>query len=123
MKQDVKEHIRTCPACNAHNHGQRHEAPPLAPQPRISRPFERIGIDFMEEPQSARGNHAVLIVIDHATKCVEAKACSDQTAETVARFVFENIICHHGAPKRDLVGPRQMLHGGGDGAPHQAVWH
>ena len=99
VKQDVKEYIRTCPACNARNHGQRHEAPPLAPEPRISRPFERIGIDFMEEPQSARGNHAVLVVIDHATKWVEAKACSDETAETAARFVFENIICRHGAPK------------------------
>ncbi len=53
----------------------------------------------MEEPQSARGNHTVLVVIDHATKWVEAKACSDQTAETAAHFVFENIICRHGALK------------------------
>ena len=68
VKQDVKEFICTCPASNARNHDQRHEAPPLAPEPRISRPFERIGIDFMEEPQSARGNHTVLVVIDHATK-------------------------------------------------------
>ncbi len=41
----------------------------------------------------------MLVVIDHATKQVEAKACNDQTAETAAHFVFEDIICCHDAPK------------------------
>ena len=72
---------------------------PLAPEPRIARPFERIGVDFMEAPQTPNGNRAVLVVIDHATKWVEAKACADETAETAARFIFDNVVCRHGAPK------------------------
>ena len=43
-------------------------APPLAPQPHITTLFECIGIDLMDEPQSPRANHGVVVVIDHTTK-------------------------------------------------------
>ena len=86
MKMSVKEYIRTCPACNARNERHSEHAAPLAPEPRIAQPFARIGVDYMEEPCTTRGNRAVLVVIDHATKWVEAKACKDQTAETAARW-------------------------------------
>ena len=43
-------------------------ATPLTPQhPHIFTLFEWIGIDMMDEPQSPRVNHGV-VVIDHATK-------------------------------------------------------
>ena len=96
MKASVNEYIRTCPACNERH--REHEAP-LAPEPRIAQPFARIGVDYMEEPYTTRGNRAILVVIDHATKWVEAKACPNQTAETAARFIFENVVCRHGAPR------------------------
>ena len=99
MKSSVKEYIRTCPACNARNERHGEVAVQLAPEPRIAQPFARIGVDYMEEPVTKNGNHAVLVVIDHATKWVEARACKDETAETAARFIFENIVCRHGAPK------------------------
>ena len=99
MKSSVKEYIRTCPACNARNERHSEVAVQLAPEPRIAQPFARIGVDYMEEPVTKNGNHAVLVVIDHATKWVEARACKDETAETAARFIFENIVCRHGAPK------------------------
>ena len=99
MKASVKEYIRTCPACNARNERHSENAAQLAPEPRIAQPFARIGVDYMEEPCTTRGNRAVLVVIDHATKWVEAKACPNQTAETAARFIFENIVCRHGAPR------------------------
>ena len=99
MKASVREYIRTCPACNARNERHSENAVPLAPEPRIAQPFARIGVDYMEEPCTPRGNRAVLVVIDHATKWVEAKACPDETAETAARFIFENVVCRHGAPR------------------------
>ena len=99
MKASVKEYIRTCPACNARNERHSENAAQFAPEPRIAQPFARIGVDYMEEPVTKNGNHAVLVVIDHATKWVEARACKDEMAETAARFIFENIVCRHGAPK------------------------
>ena len=89
MKASVKEYIRTCPACNARNERHNESVAPLAPEPRIAQPFARIGVDYMEEPCTPRGNRAILVVIDHATKWVEARACPDETAETAARFIFE----------------------------------
>ena len=65
----------------------------------IALPFARIGVDNMEELFTTRGNRAVHVVIDHATKWDEVKACADETAETAARFIFENVVCHHGAPR------------------------
>ena len=48
--------------------------------------------DYMDKPCTSRGNQAVLVVIDHATKWVKAKACKDETAETAAKFIFESCI-------------------------------
>ena len=62
VKEDMKERFFTCPPCNPHNHGH-HQAP----QWRIITLFECICIDLMDEPQSQRVNHGV-VVIDHATK-------------------------------------------------------
>ena len=33
------------------------------------------------------------------SKWVEAKACTIQTAETAARFIFENVVYRHDAPR------------------------
>ena len=44
------------------------QAPPLAPQLRVTALFEYIGIDLMDEPQSPRANHGVMVVTDHDTK-------------------------------------------------------
>ena len=118
MKTSVKEFIRTCPACNARNERHSENAAQLAPEPRIAQPFTRIGVDDMEEPCTSRGNRAVLVVIDHDTKkWVEAKACTNQTAETAARLIFEN-----GAPREIWSDRGKCFAEGGDGTPEQALW-
>ena len=55
----------------------------------------------MENPCTTRGNRAEHVVIDHATKWDEVKACADETAETTARFIFENVVCHHEASRAE----------------------
>ena len=37
-------------------------------QPHITTLFECIVIDLVDEPQSPRANHGVVVVIDHAAK-------------------------------------------------------
>jgi len=96
MKETVKAFIRTCPICNERK-GDSRKAP-LAPEPRVGRPFQRIGIDFAELGLTKNGNRYVFVVIDHASKFVEALACDNEKAETAADFIFSNIICRYGAP-------------------------
>ena len=76
LKESVRAYVKSCPVCNERK-GDRRKAP-LAPEPRISRPFQTIGIDFMELSPSKKGNRYVFVVINHATKWVEALACNNE---------------------------------------------
>jgi len=109
MKESVRTFIRTCPVCNERK-GDKQRAP-LAPEPRIETPFARVGIDFMELPKSSQGNKYIFVVIDHATKYVEALACDNQKATTAAKFLFDNVICRHGAPEEILSDRGQAFTG------------
>ena len=40
--------------------------------------------------------------MDYFTKWPKARAISDIKADTVAQFIYEEIICHHGIPKEIL---------------------
>jgi len=53
-------------------------------------------------PQSTRGNKYIIQAVEHKTRWVIAKAYREATAKTVARFVYEHIICVFGSPKRLL---------------------
>jgi len=109
MKQNIKDFVRACPICNERK-GDPHQAP-LAPEPRVDRPFFRIGIDYMELPVSSKGNKYIFVVIDHATKFVEALACDNQRADTAANFIFSNVICRYGAPQEILSDRGQAFTG------------
>jgi transposase InsO family protein len=53
-------------------------------------------------PETRKKNRYIITFTDHFSKWVEAEAIPDQTAETVARVILEQIICRHGAPERFL---------------------
>jgi len=40
--------------------------------------------------------------MDYFTKWPEARAIPDMKADTVAKFIFEEIVCRHGVPKEIL---------------------
>ena len=56
---------------------------PLNPIP-LSGPFDRVGVDTMQMPQTERGNRCVIVFMDYLTLWVEAFATEDQTSETIA---------------------------------------
>ena len=51
--------------------GGRRSKPPLKSIP-VGGPFERVGVDLMEMPQTMEGNRYVLVFLDYLTKWVEA---------------------------------------------------
>ena len=97
MRKDVQEHVAKCSICNSCM-GVPASAP-LAPEERIGRPFARVGIDFMKLIEAESGNTSVVVVIDHASKWVEAKAVRGESAMEAAQMIFDNIICRHGCPQ------------------------
>ena len=85
--------------CNAHNPKPEASNPLLQAEERAYAPWERVGIDYTEIGRSEEGPSQILVMIDHATKYVIAKATKDGSAETAARVLFEDLICKYGAPR------------------------
>ena len=58
--------------------------------------------DRRPHPTSSKGNAYILTVIDHFTKWVEIFPMKNQEASTVAKLLFDRIICVHGFPLQIL---------------------
>lgn len=95
MDRDIRHYVETCDVC------QRRDPPirsqPLNPIP-VTAPFDRWGIDIVHLPRTDNSNRYAVVAIDYFTKWPEARALPNIRAETVAQFIFEDIICRHGCP-------------------------
>src|SRR6185312_10518247 len=97
MYKDIKEYVKTCEECQKRQKSKRKE--PLHPI-QVGRAFERIGIDLVGPlPITARNNCYIIVATDYLTRWPEAKAVPDAGAETLTKFIFEEIVCRHGVPK------------------------
>ena len=50
----------------------------------------------MELPLTVNGNRYAITFV---TKWVESFACNDQTSETIAKLLIDNVVCRHGVPE------------------------
>ena len=57
---------------------------------------------MLQLPVTEAGNKYVVVFADYLTKWVEAFAVKDQSAETIAHLLVEEIFCRHGAPQQLL---------------------
>jgi hypothetical protein len=91
MYENIKEYIRACDSCQ--RRGRKRNPEPLQPIP-VGNPFEKIGIDFVGPlPLTSRRNKYIIVATDYLTKWPEARAVSEATAQKVADFIYEDIIC------------------------------
>ena len=100
MFEDVRTYVKTCDTCQRRGSQTRRE--PLTPL-KIEGPFCRVGIDIKGPlPRTEKGNRYIIVAMDYFTKWPEARAVDNIRAETVAKFIYEDIICRHGVPKEIL---------------------
>lgn len=100
MYQDVKDYVQSCDLCQRKNKPKRTELLHSIP---VKQPFDLIGIDIVGPlPITDKGNRYIVTACEYLTKWPEARALSEITAEQVAKFVYEDIICRHSAPKAIL---------------------
>lgn len=96
MYNHIKSYIKTCDACQ--RRGKQRNTQPLQPIP-VRDPFYQIGIDIVGPlPITPRNKRYIVVATDYMTKWPEARALDVATAEKVAEFIFEEIICRHGCP-------------------------
>ena len=100
MFDDIKAYINACDICQRRGGPERRETlKPIA----VEGPFCRVGIDIKGPlPITENGNRYIIVAMDYFSKWPEARAISDMKADTVAKFIFEEIVCRHGVPKELL---------------------
>ena len=100
MGEDVKNYIRSCDICQWREPQQRREE--LIPI-KVKGPFHRIGIDIKGPLLiTLKGNRYIVVAMDYFSKWPEARAIPNCKAETVAKFIYEDIITRHGVPQELL---------------------
>ncbi len=97
MGRDVQQFVQTCFICQRRKPPNTPQTPPVK-HIQSHKPFELLEVDVMELPLSYHGNRYVVVFADHFTKFPKAFAVADQKAETIAKLLFEGIICRYGAP-------------------------
>jgi hypothetical protein len=102
MRKDVQNWCKACRICASRKRPKKYIKAPLKPL-AVEGPFATIAMDIVGPmPKSIAGNKYILVCMDYLTKFPECFAIEDQTADTIARILVEEIICRYGAPKQLL---------------------
>jgi transposase InsO family protein len=96
---DLKSFIRNCAQCQLDSSHSQGTATPIRPVPPVGLPFERWGIDFIQDlPETVNGNRHIITAIDYATRWVVAKAVPERTTSEMVKFLYEDIMMNYGCP-------------------------
>jgi hypothetical protein len=98
MRGDVEEYVKTCWNCQMRGRPRgKNELRSI----RINEPFEMIGIDIVGPlKETEKGNKYIVVAMDYFTKWPEAAPLKEATAKEVVEFIWRDIICRHGCPKK-----------------------
>lgn len=99
MKSYITKYIANCGKCQRNKVG-RTTRMKLCETDLSDRPFDKVYIDLVGPlPVSGSGNKHILSMVDDLTRFVEFAAIPDQTANTVARALYEQILCRYTLPR------------------------
>jgi len=100
MKQDLYKFINACPSCAAIKRQYGKHQGLLKPIEVPTEPFEMIATDVLGPfPTSHNNNKYIVNAICLFSKWAELRAIPDQTSETIAKFLEEQVFCRHSTPK------------------------
>ncbi|MCP3681386.1 MAG: transposase family protein [bacterium] len=102
MIRDIYDWCKSCVSCAQCKDPRPGTKAPLHPIP-CGQPFDMWGIDIMGKlPQTVDGNQYILVATEYVTKYVVVCPMFDQTAETVARAIVENVLLKFSMPRTIL---------------------
>jgi hypothetical protein len=97
LYKTIVEYIKSCDTCQRQGAPIPHEE--LHPI-QVGESFDCVGIDIVGPLSiTPTGNRYIVVATEYLTKWPEAKAIQDTKATTIAKFIYEEIICQHGCPK------------------------
>jgi hypothetical protein len=97
LDNDLRQFIRECSKCQL-NAQDRPVTVPVRPVPPSALPFDRWGLDFVQDlPETKNGNRHIITAIDYGTRWVVAKAVKSRTTAEMASFLYD-LLMNYGAP-------------------------
>ncbi len=97
MRKDIKEYAKTCFQCQQRGSMRQNNQKRTIPPTDI---FERWGVDIVGPlPITREGNRYIVVAMDYFLRWPEAKPLKTANADTVATFLYEEIICRFGASR------------------------
>lgn len=105
MWRDVKRWVSTCASCEGRK-APRMKVPGQLQPIRVTERWDTVGVDFVGPlPKTQNGNKYLVVFCDYMTKWPEVFAIPVADAKTVARLLFDEVVCRYGAP-RSLISDR-----------------
>ncbi|XP_075499877.1 uncharacterized protein LOC142538445 [Primulina tabacum] len=100
MHQDATQLVQKCKGCQYHFNF--HHRPAAGMQPiSASCPFDQWGLDIVGPFPIARAQKKfLLVVVDYFSKWVEVEPLAKITKEEVMKFLWKNIVCRYGIPRK-----------------------
>ena len=92
----MSSYVRSCEKCQRRARIRYEE--PLQPTRSIT-VWEKVGIDVVHMPNSGAYQYAVF-ARDDLSGWVEGRALTAANSRNVSRFIYEEVICRHGCPRR-----------------------
>ncbi|XP_074560279.1 uncharacterized protein LOC141816393 [Curcuma longa] len=100
MQADVQKLVRTCKSCQKHQVLTRQPAE-LLKTSSVSCPFDQWSMDIVGPFPMGPGQKKFLLVsVDYFSKWVEAEPLARITEKNVLKFLWQNIVCRFGIPRK-----------------------
>lgn len=110
LRGDVRQYVASCTAWQMRKTAPNLGKPDLQLIQPPESPFELLGRDHLGcFPKSETGNRRIIVANDYLTKLVEVQTDPDTSAVHHIRFVNNNLVLRHGAP-RVIVSDRGKHH-------------
>ena len=65
--------------------------------------WEKIGIDVVFMPETPDGYKYVVFMRDNLSGWSEGRALKENNSRSVAKFLYEDVICRHGCPLKAVI--------------------
>ncbi|UYV76601.1 hypothetical protein LAZ67_14001425, partial [Cordylochernes scorpioides] len=101
---DIRKYVAHCKECQRKK--QSTQKPPrlLKAIPPATSPFQRVGMDLLGRfPKSDTGNKWIIVCTDYLTRFAVTKALPTGEAKEAAKFLMEDVILKHGAPREIIM--------------------
>ena len=96
MRSDVQRWVRHCQLCQQKKPPAHRKRAKLVTH-QVGAPWERMAVDVAGPfPPTKAGNRFILVVQDYFTKWIEIHSMPDQTADTVADFLVNQVFARFG---------------------------